>query len=171
MQSPSRFLPQPPAHFLLIPSSSPSVLTWPPVNTFSLLPLPFFDAHPDGLSSISRGQVSFSGSDANILGFVRNPSGSAVGVLREGGGGEVYTLRKSPKLEFIGRWEGTAGEAAVFDSGTYYILCSNVRVRLNCLVQVEVWQFIRGQLARSLYITLKNPQNNARRLQLRRLYH
>ncbi|KDQ14428.1 hypothetical protein BOTBODRAFT_159267, partial [Botryobasidium botryosum FD-172 SS1] len=125
LQSPPKLLPSPPT--LLLPALStsiPSIVTWPPISAYRLSPLLFFDAQADGLSLLAQGQRSFPRSDIDILKFVRNPSGSAVGVLRAGGGGEVYALRKNNKLVFIGRWEDTAGEAAVFDKGKSLVIYS-----------------------------------------------
>lgn len=66
-----------------------------PLMTFLLSPLSFFDAHAHGLkleSSASYVGEEVSESRGEIEKLVRTPEGRGVGVLRAGGGGEVWRV-------------------------------------------------------------------------------
>lgn len=118
LQSPSQTLPNNTQQlsFHHEPSSSSTfILTAPKLQSFSVSPVPFFDAQAGGVEQISLGQAG-RGSLKSIEGFVRTASGMAFGVCYKDGGGEVWKRHPGYGIVRVGRWP-SGDISVIFDGG------------------------------------------------------
>jgi hypothetical protein len=93
-------------------------VTLPPLATYELSPLAFFDAQSQlsGLEVRAKGLDRVSEEESEILQFVRTAEGKGVGVLRSSGG-EVWTaVKHGSNLVRSGTWT-SADLVVVLDSG------------------------------------------------------
>ena len=125
LQTTPGILPGCPAHLYVVPhpdKGSLTLITSPPLASYELAVLPFFDAGQDGLRHIASGSEHThadapGGQDprAEIVRYVRTPNGEGVGAIRADGCGEVWTFDwgKTGALIRTGKW--TAEEAGQVD--------------------------------------------------------
>jgi hypothetical protein len=102
-------LPSPPLYLHLLPNSDRktiTLITSPPLATFELEPLAFFDAQSrlHGLQLHAIGMHRVSEEEADILKFVRTPEGKGVGVLRSTGGEVWQTTERGSNMVRAGSW-------------------------------------------------------------------
>ncbi len=126
MQSAPGILPGPPSHLYVVPNptkGSLTLLTSPPLTSYELAILPFFDAAAGSLTHVASGSVHThvdapGGEDprAEIVRYVRTPNGEGVGAIRADGCGEVWTFdwAKTGRLVRTGKW--TAEDAGHVDN-------------------------------------------------------
>ncbi|KAK2461643.1 hypothetical protein APHAL10511_006106 [Amanita phalloides] len=117
------FLPStlsPPLYLYILPGTDPSTLTLitsPPLATYTVEPLAFFDAQIDGLSLNNKLLDSVPGDDSDIVRFVRTPEGRGVAVIRTNGGGDVWRItEQNAELRRTGNWP-SAEFVVVLDEG------------------------------------------------------
>ena len=126
-------MPGPPSHLYIAPNPKNGTLTLvtcPPLVSYELSVLPFFDARSDGLKRVAVGPEHFhtdeSGVDdsqAETQYYVRTPNGEGVGVIHSDGCGEVWTYdwAKTRSLEKTGKWmpaeTGRVDKFVVIDAG------------------------------------------------------
>ena len=94
-----------------------TLVTSPPLASYALSPLPFFDARADGLNLQARGadQKSHDAEDSGfgdagqeVVRFVRTPEGRGVGVVYADGSVEVWSLKHNGRrLEERGKWRAS----------------------------------------------------------------
>ncbi|KAL4242218.1 hypothetical protein ABKN59_001911 [Abortiporus biennis] len=142
MQSPPRSLPCNPSHlYVLSNPSTPHTLTLitsPPITSYTLSPSSFFDAHSDGLVVAARGEELPRPGDAElgveqrqIVRFERTADGEGVGAIRMDGAGETWSVgRNARRLISKGRWKldeaGTAiDHLVVLEAGDIFITYSS----------------------------------------------
>ncbi|KAI0756586.1 RAVE protein 1 C terminal-domain-containing protein [Daedaleopsis nitida] len=136
LQTAPRLLPGPPGHLYVVPNPEKgklTLLTSPPLASYELSVLSFFDAQADGLKRVASGSEHThtnapGGEDsrAEVVRYVRTPNGEGVGAIRADGCGEVWTFdwSKTGALVRTGKW--TAEEAGhvdhfvVIDAGRYF---------------------------------------------------
>ena len=137
LQSPPSLLSSPPPlHLYVVPAPSDSatltLITSPPLASYALTPLPFFDARADGLNLLVRGadqQPHDGGGDGSgdarqeIVRFVRTPEGRGVGAVYADGSGRVWSLKHNGRrLEERKQWKasdttGKVDRLVVLDGG------------------------------------------------------
>ncbi|KAI0375421.1 WD repeat-containing protein [Pilatotrama ljubarskyi] len=138
LQSASGVLSGPPAHLYIVPNpgrTSLTLVTSPPLKSYELAILPFFDARADGLKLVASGAEHADAdaredSRAEVVRFMRTPNGEGVGALRSDGSGEVWNFdwARTGRLVRKGRW--TAGpervdQFVVFDAGRRFVTYSS----------------------------------------------
>ncbi|KAI0652289.1 WD repeat-containing protein [Trametes meyenii] len=89
-----------PAHLYIVPNPGRPLLTLitsPPLKSYELAILPFFDARADGLK-LTASSAEHADADAQedsraeIVQFMRTPNGEGVGALRSDGSGEAWNF-------------------------------------------------------------------------------
>ncbi|EIW64094.1 WD repeat-containing protein [Trametes versicolor FP-101664 SS1] len=116
-------LPGPPAHLYIVPNpgrASLTLVTSPPLKSYELAILPFFDARADGLRMIASGAEHADAdaredSRAEVVRFMRTPNGEGVGALRSDGSGEAWNFdwARTGRLVRTGRWPASSGAERV----------------------------------------------------------
>ena len=107
-----------------------TLVTCPPLLSYELSMLPFFDARAEGLKRVATGaehvhsdRSGVDDSQAETVYYVRTPNGEGVGLIRSDGCGEVWTYdwAKTGSLEKTGKWlpadTGHVDEFVVIDAG------------------------------------------------------
>lgn len=90
-----------PTSLLLIPAAMKlTLVTFPPISTHRLLPLPFFDAKRDGLKTMRMAPESGQYGHLPIQRLSRSPEGHAVAVMRNGAA-EVWKVKETGGLLLI----------------------------------------------------------------------
>ncbi|KAH9897985.1 WD repeat-containing protein [Cubamyces lactineus] len=125
----------PPAHLYIVPNpgrSSLTLVTSPPLKSYELSVLPFFDAREDGLRLVASAAEHADAdaeedSRAEVVRFMRTPNGEGVAALRSDGSGEVWHFdwAKTGRLVRTGRWKGDAervDQFVVLDAGSLLTL-------------------------------------------------
>ncbi|GBE78251.1 hypothetical protein SCP_0111340 [Sparassis crispa] len=129
---------RPPTQLFIIPApsggSTPTLtlVTAAPLASYTLSPLPFFDARADGLRLLARAVEEETGAQTlrEIVRFVRTPEGEGVGVLWEDGSGRTWAVgtggkEKGMSLVRRGIWKadafGSADQLVVLDSGRSFV--------------------------------------------------
>ncbi|KAI0721213.1 RAVE protein 1 C terminal-domain-containing protein [Cerioporus squamosus] len=141
LQTAPGILPGPPSHLYVVPNptkGSLTLLTSPPLASYELAILPFFDAGAGSLTHVASGSVHThidapGGEDprAEIVRYVRTPNGEGVGAIRADGCGEVWTLdwAKTGRLIRTGKWTtedaGHVDHFVVIDAGRYFATYSS----------------------------------------------
>ena len=92
-----------------------TLVTSPPLRSYALEPLQFFDARPDGLKLLAEGEEvrkvdSFSGIQP-IVRFVRTPDGEGLAVIRADDSVETWSVDINGKGEVCCSVKG--GEAKI----------------------------------------------------------
>jgi hypothetical protein len=103
----------------LLPKADAAVVTLvtsSPLRTFDLSPLPFLDAHVNGLRLCAQTVEAVPAEESPILRFVRTPEGGGVGVIRANGGEAWRVVRKGSRLIRSGKWSA-ADHIVVLDGG------------------------------------------------------
>ncbi|KAI0036631.1 WD repeat-containing protein [Vararia minispora EC-137] len=96
--------------------SLPTLITSPPLASFSLSPADFFDARQDGLTLLAQLPPDTPLNSAHITRFVRTPEGLGVAAIRTSGG-ETWTVREhGAKLVSTTTWR-RADHVIVLDRG------------------------------------------------------
>ncbi|KAI0778601.1 WD repeat-containing protein [Trametes elegans] len=129
----------PPIHLYIVPNPgrpSLTLVTSPPLKTYELVILPFFDARIDGLRLVASGAEHADAdarddSRAELVRFTRTPNGEGVGAIRSDASGEVWHFdwAKTGRIVRQGRW--AADDAApvdqfvVFDAGRRFLTYSS----------------------------------------------
>ncbi|KAI0830734.1 WD repeat-containing protein [Trametes gibbosa] len=123
LQTASGALPSPPAHLYIVPNpgrASLTLVTAPPLKSYELAILAFFDACADGLRLQASGAEHADAdaredSRAEVVRFMRTPNGEGVGALRSDGCGEVWNFdwAKTGRLERKGQWVASQGAERV----------------------------------------------------------
>lgn len=116
-------------------------MTSPPLATYELDPLSFFDDNPKGLVPLAQGPDRAPEEEARILRFIRTPEGRGVGVVRTDGGEVWQTPANGSNLLKRGRWPA-ADLVVVLQNGTDSF---HLSVR---------WHFLLSAQANSLQHTL-----------------
>jgi len=109
-----------PSHLCILPvpgQPTVSLATFPPLATFTLEPLNFFDARSDGLNLHSKGLNRVAAEESQIVRFVRTSEGKGVAVVRKGGGEAWYVRERGTQLVRANRWI-TADHVVVLNGGT-----------------------------------------------------
>jgi hypothetical protein len=82
-----------------------TLITSPPVTSYTLSPLRFFDAQSDGLLPVSCGErpLPHDGrqhhrSSSPLIRFVRTADGEAIAALKEDGTVEIWTMNKNQRI-------------------------------------------------------------------------
>ncbi|KAI0361166.1 WD repeat-containing protein [Trametes cingulata] len=135
LQSAPGVLSGPPAHLYIVPNpgrTSLTLITSPPLKSYELAILPFFDARADGLKLVASSAEHADAdaredSRAEVVRFMRTPNGEGVGALRSDGSGEVWNFdwARSGRLVRKGRWTADServDQFVVFDAGTLLTL-------------------------------------------------
>ncbi|RDX52017.1 hypothetical protein OH76DRAFT_1400924 [Lentinus brumalis] len=141
LQSAPGILPGPTSHLYVVPNptkGSLTLLTSPPLTSYELAILPFFDADPGSLTHVASGSVHThvdapGGEDprAEIVRYVRTPNGEGVGAIRADGCGEVWTFdwAKTGRLVRTGKWTaedaGHVDNFVVIDAGRFFATYSS----------------------------------------------
>ncbi|KAI1793966.1 RAVE protein 1 C terminal-domain-containing protein [Ganoderma leucocontextum] len=141
LQTAPGILPGPPSHLHIAPNPKKGTLTLvtsPPLISYELSVLPFFDARAEGLKRVTTGaehtHTHEFGSDdpqAETMYYVRTPNGEGVGLIRSDGCGEVWTYdwAKTGSLERTGKWlpaeTGRVDHFVVIDAGRYFATYSS----------------------------------------------
>ena len=106
-----------PRHLYVLPNpSAPSTLTLvtsPPITTYVLDPLLFFDGQAEGLQQISCGEelpnpdeLKLGVDHRNVIRFERTPDGEGVGAIRLEGAGETWSVSPCGRtIKSRGRWK------------------------------------------------------------------
>ncbi|KAL0951404.1 hypothetical protein HGRIS_008099 [Hohenbuehelia grisea] len=86
-----------PSQLVLLPdptSRNLTLVTSSPLTSYTLSPIAFFDAHPDGLQVLSRGSDAEESEEnrGEIKKLVRTPEGKGVGIIRKSGSGELWRV-------------------------------------------------------------------------------
>jgi hypothetical protein len=120
LQSLPLAIPSPPSCLYLLPGSDGetiTLITSPPLATFELEPLAFFDAHSklSGLQLRAEGIGPTPEEESEISKFVRTPEGKGVGVIRLTGGEVWQTIERGSKMTRAGTW--TTGDLIVVLNG------------------------------------------------------
>ncbi|OSD03553.1 hypothetical protein PYCCODRAFT_1476945 [Trametes coccinea BRFM310] len=144
LQSAPGILAGPPAHLYIVPNPgrfSLTLVTSPPLKSYELAILPFFDARADGVKLVASAAEHADAdaredSRAEVIRFMRTPNGEGVAALREDGSGEVWNFdwAKTGRLVRTGRWKADAGRVdqfAVFDAGRRFVTYSSVNSLLT----------------------------------------
>ncbi|PCH33750.1 hypothetical protein WOLCODRAFT_129949 [Wolfiporia cocos MD-104 SS10] len=116
LQSAPGLLPSPlPSHLYVLPSLTPDTLdslilvTSAPLASYSLVPLPFFDARADGLVQLARahdGERGESQKKRDVIRFVRTPEGDGVAAMYADGSGATWRAsRGGHQLVRKGGWD------------------------------------------------------------------
>lgn len=108
-----------PAYLHVLPDPSQSTITListSPLCSYELNPENFFDAQATGLRSTGIIPDKFPADEAHIAGFARTPEGKGVAVVRQGGGGETWSLAAGPNLSRSASWSA-ADQVVVLDQG------------------------------------------------------
>lgn len=106
-QSPPSTLSSPVPCLYLLPNpgqTSITLVTSPPLVTFSLELLAFFDGNSDGMRVVAEGLERVPEEESQIVRFVRTPEGKGVGVLRSNGGEAWRVVEQGSKLVRAQRW-------------------------------------------------------------------
>ncbi|KAI0639823.1 WD repeat-containing protein [Trametes polyzona] len=129
----------PPAHLYIVPNpgrASLTLVTSPPLKSYELAILPFFDARADGLKLVASAAEHADAdaredSRAEVVRFMRTPNGEGVGALRSDGSGEVWNFdwARTGRLVRKGRWAAHEGAErvdhfVVFDAGRRFVTYS-----------------------------------------------
>ncbi|RPD64989.1 hypothetical protein L227DRAFT_635288 [Lentinus tigrinus ALCF2SS1-6] len=141
LQTAPGILPGPPSHLYVVPNPSKgslTLLTSPPLSSYELAILPFFDAGAGSLTHVASDTVHShadapGGEDprAEIVRYVRTPNGEGVGLIREDGCGEVWTFdwARTGRLIRTGKWTtedaGHVDHFVVIDAGRYFATYSS----------------------------------------------
>ncbi|KEP50346.1 RAVE protein 1 carboxy-terminal protein [Rhizoctonia solani 123E] len=96
-------------------SSSAFFVTIPPLQSYSVSPLSFFDAQVNGVQ-VSSVEQAGCGSLGPIKSFVRTASGLAFGICYKNGGGEVWRRHPDRGIVRMGRWS-SGHISVVFNEG------------------------------------------------------
>ncbi|TDL28114.1 hypothetical protein BD410DRAFT_870276 [Rickenella mellea] len=159
-----------PSHIILLPSSSgtPGNLTFvasPPLTSFSLDPLSFFDNEPDGLEVIARildpTEKHSSGDESKIVRLVRTPEGRGLAVLREEFV-QAWHVRKGGAdigLRRIGSWPAAA-HVVVLDNGKRVLLYNEASQTLSLQPAEPATVLVVPKLA-SLFCLPSNESNTS----------
>ncbi|KAI0695128.1 RAVE protein 1 C terminal-domain-containing protein [Cytidiella melzeri] len=102
-------LPYPPEHLYILPNITAhgdlTLITSPPVTSYTLSPLPFFDACQEGLLLVSQGESPLQAADqiasrslSGLVRFVRTADGEAIAALNEDGTVEIWTMDRSQRM-------------------------------------------------------------------------
>ena len=107
-----------------------TLVTSPPLASYELSVLHFFDARAEGLRQVASGAEHTHANDsamedpqAEIVRYVRTPNGEGVGLIRVDGRGEVWTYdwAKTGSLVRTGKWSaeqtGRVDHFVVTDAG------------------------------------------------------
>lgn len=108
-----------PAHLYVLPTPEKdglTLITSPPLSTYELSPLPFFDARPEGLRAGVQTLSRVAGEESPISRFVRTPDGESVGVIRERGGEIWKVQQRGSKLSRVRNWPA-ADLVVILDGG------------------------------------------------------
>ncbi|KAI0673553.1 WD repeat-containing protein [Trametes maxima] len=115
LQTAPGVLSAPPAHLYIVPNPgrpSLTLVTSPPLKSYELAILAFFDARADGLKLTASGAEHADAdaqedSRAEIVQFMRTPNGEGVGALRSDGSGEAWNFdwARTGGLLRKGRWK------------------------------------------------------------------
>ncbi len=123
-QFPPSTLPSVPKYLYFLPNSTKSsitVVTAPPLTSYELSPVAFFDAQEDGLRVRAHGSEISPEEYSEIVRFVRTPEGRGVGVIRKSGG-QIWTLAEGDK-ELNRSGSGDLGDKiVVLDKGQFYLM-------------------------------------------------
>ena len=114
---------RPPRYLYALPGSDPSnltIVTSPPLSTYTIQPLSFFDAQGDGLCLNNRLLDRIPDEESDIVRFVRTTEGRGVAAVRTNGGGDVWGItEQTAELCRTGRWH-SAEFVVVLDEGTVH---------------------------------------------------
>ncbi|EJF67065.1 hypothetical protein DICSQDRAFT_151429 [Dichomitus squalens LYAD-421 SS1] len=141
LQTAPGILPGPPGHLYVVPNPAKGILTLvtsPPLASYELSVLLFFDARAEGLRKVASG-AEHSHADgsvtedprAEIVRYVRTPNGEGVGLICADGCGEVwaYDWAKTRSLVKTGKWSaeetGHVDHFVVIDAGRYFATYSS----------------------------------------------
>ncbi|OBZ78887.1 Regulator of V-ATPase in vacuolar membrane protein 1 [Grifola frondosa] len=149
LQSAPAVLRGPPEHLYVLPNpdrGSLLLVTSPPLASYELAPLPFFDARADGLKLLARGieqrPIDAEEVRSEIMRFVRTPDGEGVGVLRADGSGETWGVGARSKLVRRGRWKANGQAAAehlvVLGGGKHFVTYSSSTLTLHSTPPVSL---------------------------------
>ncbi|KDQ63425.1 hypothetical protein JAAARDRAFT_169243 [Jaapia argillacea MUCL 33604] len=122
LQSAPGTLPSPPRHLYFLKNADKETITLvtsPPLATYDLEPLSFFDARSDGLKLVAQGSEKFASDDSRISRFVRTPEGKGVAVLREDGGQTWMVKERGSKLISVDKWTGV-DDVVVLERGNSF---------------------------------------------------
>ncbi|KII93785.1 hypothetical protein PLICRDRAFT_101217 [Plicaturopsis crispa FD-325 SS-3] len=128
-------LPHPPSFLYLFPNSdntSITLVTSPPLATYELDPLSFFDDNPKGLVPLAQGPDRAPEEESRILRFIRTPEGRGVGVVRTDGGEVWQTPANGSNLLKRGRWPA-ADLAVVLQNGEQFATYSASELTLTLM--------------------------------------
>lgn len=116
--APGLLSPQP-AHLYVLPTPEKdglTLVTSPPLSTYALSPLPFFDARSEGLKASVQSSSQVTEEESPISRFVRTSDGKSVGVIRASGGEIWKVQQRGSKLSRAGSWSA-ADLFVILDSG------------------------------------------------------
>ncbi len=106
-----------------LPGADPSnltIITSPPLSTYTVQPLSFFDAQSDNFRLNNRLLDRVPDEESDIVRFVRTPEGRGVAAIRTNGGGDVWTISEhDTELRRTGHW-CAAEFVVVLDEGTVF---------------------------------------------------
>ncbi|KAI0348528.1 hypothetical protein BDW22DRAFT_1350758 [Trametopsis cervina] len=165
LQSAPSMLPASLAHLYIVPDpTAPSrltLITSPPLASYMLSPLPFFDARSEGLALLSEGDppsdinLSDTSSPAHLTHFVRTPDGEAIAALKQDGSIEIWTITASQRIpERLTTLQSTetskVDRVVVLSGGKYFITyCETLKqlslhssVSSSNAVSIEIPQII-----------------------------
>lgn len=117
LHSPPGTLTSSPLHLYVLPNPyAPATLTLvtsPPITTYVLDPLPFFEGQIEGLRQVACGEelpnpeeLKLGVDQRTVIRFERTPDGEGVGAIRLEGAGETWSVNPSGRaIKSRGRWK------------------------------------------------------------------
>ncbi|KAG7099019.1 hypothetical protein E1B28_000902 [Marasmius oreades] len=144
--SPPSFMPDPPSHLFIFPSSKVStdltMVTSPPLTSLKLSLYDFFDGKKDGLKLVARRLTRAIGEETGILHFLRTPEGEGLGVIRKDCTGENWSLDAPTSiLTRKGAWTAT-DLAVVLDRGRNFATYTRTNGTLTLHTQPSVTLYV-----------------------------
>ncbi|KAF8634403.1 hypothetical protein AX15_000855 [Amanita polypyramis BW_CC] len=113
----------PPLYLYTLPNtdlSSLTLITSPPLSSYTIQPLSFFDAQSDGFRLNTKLLDRVPEEESDIVRFVRTPEGRGVAAIRTNGGGDVWRItEQNSQLSRTGTWR-SAEFVVILDEGRIF---------------------------------------------------
>lgn len=123
-----------PRHCYVLPNSDPSCLTLvtlPPLASYTILPLSFFDAKDGGLHLNTKLLDRIPDEDPAIVRLIRTHEGRGVAATRVDGSGDVWSIiEQSSELRRAGHWR-SAEFVVILDEGRTFAVYSKENGKLT----------------------------------------